>query len=66
MKLIPLVICPDGKGLTASKLQTFQEISQEKFVKEYAVNPLAATVDGKNGITIYSGNQPMEGWFLVE
>ncbi len=66
MKLIPLVVRPDGKGLTASKLQPSQEVSQEKFVKEYAVNPLAATVDGKSGITVYSGKQPMEGWFLVE
>ena len=66
MKLIPLVNRPDGKGLTASKLQSTQEISQEKFVKEYAINPLAATVDGESGITVYSGNEAMEGWFLAE
>ncbi len=61
MKLIPLVIRPDGKGLTASKLEPTQEISQEKFVKEYAVNPLTVTIDGESGIAVYSGNQPMRG-----
>lgn len=61
MKLIPLVNRPDSKGLTASKLEPTQEISQEQFVEEYAGNPLAATVDGESGITVYSGNQPMEG-----
>ena len=66
MKLIPLVNRPDGKGLTVSKLEPSQEISQEKFIKEYAVNPRAVMVDGKNGITAYSGNKPMRGWFLVE
>lgn len=66
MKLIPLVIRPDGKGLAASKLEPIQEVSQEKFIEEYAENPLAVTVDGKSGITAYSGKQPMAGWFLVE
>lgn len=66
MKLIPLVNRPDSKGLTASKLEPTQEISQEKFVEEYAENPLAVTVDGESGITAYSGKQPMRGWFLVK
>ncbi len=66
MKLIPLQNLTDNEEMTISKLILIKEVSQEQFAKEYAVNPLAATVDGESSITVYSGNQPMEGWFLVE